>query len=172
METLNELFEDSIKDIYNAEKQFLKAMPKVMKKTVNEELKASIQTHIDQTEKQIERLEQVAQAGGFKPTGKVCHAAQGLVEECQEHLSEGKPGAVLDAAIIGCLQKNEHYEIATYGTILTWAKELGQTEAVTLLKETLNEEELTDKLLTGIAKKGINAAAKAVAKEPATAGKK
>jgi ferritin-like metal-binding protein YciE len=162
METLQELYEDSVKDVYNAEKQFLKAMPKLLKAARNEALKSAIQTHIEQSKAQVERLEQVAKAGGFKPTGKVCLAAKGLVEETEEHLKEGKPGPVLDAAIVACAQKNEHYEIGTYGTLIEWAKELRQNEAVNLLKATLAEEEATDKLLSDVATKEVNRSALSV----------
>ena len=167
METLQELYQESIKDVYSAEKQFLKAMPKLLKKARNESLKAAIEAHIAQSEGHVERLEKIGELGGFKLSGVVCKAAQGLVEECKEHLEEGEPGPVLDAAIVACAQKNEHYEIGTYGTILAWAVELKQTEAAALLKETLAEEEATDKLLSGVAKKEVNKAALSVAVEPA-----
>ena len=159
METLQELYEESIKDVYSAEKQFLKAMPKLMKNARNESLKAALETHLHQSEGHIERLEKIGELGGFKLSGVVCKAAQGLVEECKEHLEEGKPGPVLDAAIVACAQKNEHYEIGTYGTILAWAQALGEKEHVALLKEILAEEEATDKLLSGVAKSEVNKAA-------------
>lgn len=158
MENLQELFEDTIKDLYNAEKQLLKAMPKLMAAAQNEELKAAIETHIGQTEVQIQRLEKVAELGGFKPTGKVCKAAQGLVEEAAEHLEEGKPGATLDAAIIACAQKNEHYEICSYGTVIAWAEVLGLDESVALLKESIDEEGQTEELL-GTISEAVNALA-------------
>lgn len=166
METLEELYQDAIKDVYSAEKQFLRAMPRLAKAARNESLKAAIEAHIGQTESQIERLEKIGELGKFKLSGKVCKAAQGLVEECKEHLEEGDPGPVLDAAIVACAQKNEHYEIATYGTIIAWAQELGEAEHVNLLKEILAEEEATDKQLTTVAKKEVNKAAKSVV-EPA-----
>ena len=158
MENLQELFEDTIKDLYNAEKQFLKAMPKLLKAATDPQLKAAIEAHITQSEGQVQRLEKVAELGGFKPSGKVCKAAQGLVEEANEHLEEGKPGATLDAAIICCAQKNEHYEICSYGTVVAWAEALGNDEAAALLQETLKEEEQTDELLGGISET-VNAAA-------------
>ena len=151
MENLQELFEDTIKDLYNAEKQFLKAMPKLMNAAQSPELKKAIESHITQSEGQVQRLEKVAALGGFTPTGKVCKAAQGLVEEANEHLEEGKPGPTLDAAIICCAQKNEHYEICSYGTVLAWAKLLGNNEISALLEETLKEEEQTDEALSGVA---------------------
>ena len=158
MENLQELFEDTIKDLYNAEKQFLKAMPKLMKAAQDPQLKAAIQTHISQSEGQVQRLEKVAEMGGFKTSGKVCKAAQGLVEEANEHLEEGKPGPTLDAAIIACAQKNEHYEICSYGTVIAWADALGNDDAVALLQESLEEEEQTDELLGGISET-VNVAA-------------
>ncbi|RYG35904.1 ferritin-like domain-containing protein [bacterium] len=172
METLQELFEDSIKDVYSAEKQFLKAMPKLAKAAQAESVKEAINGHIEMSKGQVERLEKIGELGGFKLTGKVCKAAQGLVEEAEEHLSEGKPGPVLDAAIVACAQKNEHYEIGTYGTIIAWGQQLGMKEAVALLKETLAEEESTDKLLSGVAKKGVNQAAAEVEAEEAPKAKK
>ncbi len=111
MENLQELFEDTIKDLYNAEKQFLKAMPKMMKVAQSPKLKTAIEAHIAQSEGQVQRLEKVAEMGGFKTSGKECKAAKGLVEEASEHLEEGQPGATMDAAIIASAQKNEHYEI-------------------------------------------------------------
>ncbi|RYG27023.1 ferritin-like domain-containing protein [bacterium] len=166
METLQELYEDSIKDIYNAEKQFLKAMPKLLKAARNESLKKAIESHIEQTKGQVARLEEAAKLGGFKPTGKVCLAAKGLVEETEEHLKEGKPGPVMDAAIVACAQKNEHYEIGTYGTIITWAEELGLKDAAKLLKDSLAEEESTDKQLSAVAKAEVNKQALSVVVEP------
>ncbi len=173
METLQELYQESIKDVYSAEKQFLKAMPKLAKKAQSPALKEALHTHMEQSQAQVERLEKIGELGGFKLRGVVCKAAQGLVEEAQEHLEEGQPGPVLDAAIVACAQKNEHYEIGTYGTILAWAQQLGEKEHVALLKEILVEEESTDKLLSGIAEKEINpAAAKAEAPEEKPAPKK
>lgn len=151
MENLQNLFEDTIKDLYNAEKQFLKAMPKLVKAAQNEKLKAAIDEHIAQSEEQVKRLEQICESGGFKPSGKVCKAAQGLVEECAEHLEEYEPGPTLDAAIISCAQKNEHYEICSYGTVAAWAEVLGNDEAVELLNQSLAEEEAADDLLSTVA---------------------
>lgn len=161
MDTLQDLYEDGVKDAYSAEKQLLKAMPKLMKAARTPSLKSAIETHIAQTKTQIERLEEVARLGGFKPGGILCKAAHGLVEECEEHLEEGEPGVVFDAQIVALAQKNEHYEIATYGTIIEWAKLLGHADAAALLKQNLAEEEATDKLLSGVAKTDVNKAARA-----------
>ena len=166
METLQELYQDAVKDVYSAEKQFLRAMPKLAKKAQSESLKEALHTHMEQSQGHVEKLEQIGELGGFKLRGKVCKAAQGLVEEAQEHLEEGQPGPVLDAAIVACAQKNEHYEIGTYGTIVAWAKELGQNDAANLLNEILSEEEQTDKILSDVATKEVNKAA-AKPEEPA-----
>lgn len=156
MNTLHEMFEDGIKDVYNAEKQLLKALPKFGKLAKSQQLKQAFETHLGQTEEQCRRLEQAAQLLGFKPTGMVCAAMKGLVEEGNEHTKGLKPSAVTDAELIALAQKNEHYEIATYGTLCTWAKEMGHNEVLTLLKQNLNEEEETDKLLTQIAEGEVN----------------
>jgi ferritin-like metal-binding protein YciE len=138
-----------------------------MKAAQSPELKKAIETHIAQTEEQIKRLEQVAELGEFKPTGKVCKAAQGLVEEAKEHLEEGEPGPTLDAAIISCAQKNEHYEICSYGTVIAWAELLGLKDSVELLSTTIAEEEETDQLLTKVAET-VNQQALAGAEQAAT----
>lgn len=147
MENLLELFEDTIKDLYSAEKQFVKAMPLLIEATRDSKLKAALETHLAQSELHIQRLERVAEIGKFETSGKFCKAARGLVEEVGEHLKEWKPGATLDAAIISCAQKNEHYEICSYGTVIAWADALGNKDSATLLKQTLEEEKQTDVLL-------------------------
>jgi ferritin-like metal-binding protein YciE len=111
---------------------------------------------LQQTEGHVQRLEQVAQTCGFKPTGKTCPAMQGLVEEANEHMKEGEPGPVMDAVLIASAQKVEHYEICAYGTARAWAELLGQQEAVQLLQQTLQEEEQTDEKLNQLAEGGIN----------------
>ncbi len=156
IDTLQKLFEDTVKDLYNAEKQFLKAMPKMSKAAENPELKAALDEHVTQTQEQIKRLEEVAQLLEIKPTGKVCKAAQGLVEEAEEHLEEVAPGPVLDAAIIVCAQKNEHYEICSYGTLIAWATELGLDQIVPLLDQTLQEEHAADDRLNTVATVSAN----------------
>ena len=161
--TLNDVFQDTIKDIYNSEQQLLKAMPKMQEAAQNPKLKEAIGKHITQTEEQVRRIEQVAQILGFDPGGVVCQATVGLVKEAQEHIEEFAGNAAGDAAIIACAQKNEHYEIANYGTVITWAEQLGLDEkAIDLLESTLEEEEETDDLLTQIAEEEVNPAAVAV----------
>jgi ferritin-like metal-binding protein YciE len=154
--SMQELFEDGVKDIYNAEKQLVKALPKMAKKVSSATLRDAMENHLEQTKRQCERLEQVAEKMGFKPTGMVCKGMQGLVEEAEEHMKELDSNACGDAEIIALAQKVEHYEIASYGTLCEWAKLLGEDEALNLLKENLNEEETTDELLTQLAESEIN----------------
>lgn len=156
MKNLNDLFQSTLKDIYSSEKMFLKAMPDMMNAAQSPRLKEALQNHISQTEEHVRRIEQVAQQLGFDPGGVTCQATVGLVKEAQEHLEEFGGSPAGDAAIIACAQKNEHYEIGNYGTVLEWAEILGHGEAVSLLEETLNEEEETDDLLTDIAESDVN----------------
>lgn len=156
MDNLKEAFEDLIKDIYNAEKQLIKALPKMAKKATSPDLKKAIETHLAETEDQAAKVEQVATDLGFKPTGMVCKAMQGLVEEAEEHLKEGKPGHTLDAVIIAAAQKVEHYEMANYGTARTWARHLGYDAQVTVLQGILDQEQATDHKLTDLAEAKIN----------------
>jgi ferritin-like metal-binding protein YciE len=162
MDTLQKLFEDTVKDLYNAEHNFLKAMPKLMKSAESESLKQAIEAHIEQSKVHVERLDELAKQMGFKPGGMACKASQGLVAEAQEHLEEYETGPVLDAAIIACAQKNEHYEICSYRTLITWAHELGLSDASALLKKTLEEEEQTDALLGKVLASSVIKQAKAV----------
>lgn len=160
MNTFTEAFEGLVKDMYSAEKMVLKALPKVAKTAKNPELRQSIQLHMRQTEGQIKRIEEVAQKCGFKPGGKVCVAAQGLIEEMDEHLKEGEPGAVMDAVIVALAQKFEHYEIASYGTIVEWGKVADiPSSCVSMMAESLHEEEETDQLLTQLAEGHLNQSA-------------
>ncbi len=169
---LNECFVEMIKDIYSAEKQLLKAMPKMAKMAANPKLKESIQKHLLETEEHCRRLEQVAEKGGFKPSGVVCKGMKGLIDECTEHMGELEAGPVADAVIIMLAQKNEHYEIGSYGSVIAWAKALGNSEAQEILIQTLAEEEKTDDLLSEIAETAVNAeAAKAPAEKPKTTAK-
>ena len=155
MDSLMELFEDEIKDLYSAETQLLKAMPRIVKKSANEMLKAAFEEHRVQSEQHVARLEQVGQAYGFKLKGKTCEAMKGLITEASELLKEKGDKAVLDAAIIGSAQRIEHYEIAAYGTVVALAKQMGHKDAAKLLTETLNEEKATDKKLTEISVKEV-----------------
>lgn len=156
MENLEELFEETLKDVYFAEKAILKALPKMAKKTKSAELKQAFEEHVEQTKGQVERLDQVFRILGKKSSGKECPALKGLVEETEELMSEAKSPRVLDAGLIGCAQAVEHYEIARYGTLKAWAEELDMRDAVELLDATLEEEKLTDEKLTQLATSGLN----------------
>jgi len=156
MKTFDKAFEDLIKDMYSAEKQVLKALPKAARAAQNPDLKAGFEEHRAQTEQHVARLEQVATTCGFKPTGKVCKAAQGLIEEMSEIIEEKEKSPVIDAMLICGGQKFEHYEIANYGTAITWAEMLGKKHCVELLRTTLEEEKETDEKLTVLAESVVN----------------
>jgi ferritin-like metal-binding protein YciE len=156
MNDLQDLFIDNLKDLYSAEKQMLRSMPKLAKAVESEELKAALQKHAQETEQQVRRLEQIFERLGTSPRGKKCKGMEGLIEENKELLEEDAEPEVLDAGIIVGAQKVEHYEIAGYGSAVTFAKLLGDQESAKLLAQTLDEEERTDKLLTQIAESSIN----------------
>jgi ferritin-like metal-binding protein YciE len=156
METLKDLFEETLKDVYFAEKAIIKALPKMAKKTKSAALKRAFEEHTEQTKGQVERLDQVFKLLGKKSSGKECPALKGLVEETEELMSEAKGADVLHAGLIGCAQAVEHYEIARYGTLSAWAEQLDMPEAVELLEATLAEEKQTDELLSRLALSGIN----------------
>lgn len=159
---LKTLFTDELKDILWAEKHLLKALPKMAKGATSEELRASIQQHMIETENQITRLEKVFEILGQKATAKKCDAMEGLVEEGKSIMEDTEDGSMTrDAGIISASQKIEHYEIASYGTLKTLANTLGLTEAAALLEETLEEEKNTDVKLTTIAESFINESARA-----------
>jgi ferritin-like metal-binding protein YciE len=158
---LEELFHDTLKDIYFAEKKILSALPKIAKAAQNEDLKAAFQKHERETEEQVSRLEQVFDLLAKKPQGKSCAAILGIIEEGQEIMKEYKGSPALDAGLLAAAQAVEHYEISRYGTLIAWAEELGLDDAVTLLQETLEEEKATDEALTEIAKTAINQQAEA-----------
>ncbi|MGZ2504337.1 ferritin-like domain-containing protein [Rhizobium leguminosarum] len=161
--TLNDLFLDTLKDIYYAEKQILKALPKMARAAQSEEGKAGFLQHRDETQAQVERLEQVFDMIGKPARGKTCEAIQGILAEADEIMEEFKGTVALDAGLISSAQAVEHYEIARYGTLIAWAKQLGLKEAVPLLQATLAEEEATDKKLTQIAETSANAKGKRAA---------
>jgi len=150
MDTLNELFEAQIKDLYNAETQLLKALPKMSKKASSSELKKSFDSHTKQTQVHVERLSEIAKMWNFKPTGKKCKAMEGLIEEGREVLEEDGNESVIDAALIAAAQRVEHYEISAYGSARALADRLGCKDSTKLLQTTLDEEGATDKLLTKI----------------------
>jgi ferritin-like metal-binding protein YciE len=156
MDSLKDLYVDELKDLYSAENQLLKALPKMAKKAAAPELKRAFQDHLAQTEGHVSRLEKIFKGLGEKPNGKVCKAMKGLVEEGKEVIEEDGDASVLDAALIGAAQRVEHYEIAGYGVVRTFASLLGEEDAVGLLQRTLNEEAEADKKLTKLAESVIN----------------
>ncbi|HLH92212.1 MAG TPA: DUF892 family protein [Xanthobacteraceae bacterium] len=159
--TLSDLFHDTLKDIYFAEKKILTALPKMAKASQTDELKEAFEKHEAQTEEHVKRLDQVFEAIGHKPQGKTCQAIMGIIEEGQEVMKEYKGKAALDAGLLAAAQAVEHYEISRYGTLKTWAEELGFDEAADLLGETLAEEKETDETLTKIAESQVNKFAEA-----------
>ena len=153
------LFEDELKDIYWAEKALTKALPKMAKNATAPELKEALENHLEETEGQIQKVEEVFDIIGKKPVAKKCEAMAGLVKEGEEIMKDTEKGPMRDAGIISAAQKVEHYEIASYGTLCTFAKTLGLEEAADLLGEILNEEKNADETLTEIAVSTINVAA-------------
>ena len=150
-QALKELYVDELKDIYNAENQLVKALPKMAKAATSEDLRTGFEEHLEQTRGHVQRLEQIFKALGEKPTGKKCKGMEGLVAEGQEMMDEDFEDDVMDAALISAAQRVEHYEIAAYGTVRTYAELLGEDQAVTLLEQTLEEEKETDQKLSDLA---------------------
>ena len=153
---LDELFHDTLKDVYFAEKKILTTLPKMAKAAQNDDLKAAFEKHRRETEGQVKRLEQVFAIIGKKPQGKTCEALMGIVKEGEEIGDEYKDSPALDAGLLAVAQAVEHYEISRYGTLKAWAKELGHEDAATLLDETLEEEKNTDAALTELAESVVN----------------
>ena len=156
---LDKLFHDTLRDVYYAERKALQALKKQARAAQSPELKQAFETHREETEGQIERLQRVFETISKRPQGKTCAAMDGIVEEAEEIMEEYKGSPALDAGLLGAAQAIEHYEIARYGTLAAWARQLGNADAERLLRETLAEEEKTDKLLTDLAESTINAAA-------------
>lgn len=154
--SLQELFLSTLQDIYHGEKQILKALPKMAKNATTPELKQAFQHHHEQTEGQVERLQRVFELMDKSARGRTCEAIEGLVEEGKEVMSEAESGPVMDAGLIAAAQAVEHYEIARYGTLRSWAEQLGLDEAVKLLDQTLQEEKQADELLNKIAESHVN----------------
>lgn len=159
--TLEDLFLDTLKDLYFAEKQILKALPKMARAATSEEGKAGFQLHREETQGQIERIEQIFEQLGKPARGKTCEAIQGIIAEGEEIMEEYKGSPALDAGLISSAQAVEHYEIARYGTLIAWAEQLGLKDALPLLQANLDEEAATDKKLTELAKAQANAKGKA-----------
>jgi ferritin-like metal-binding protein YciE len=156
IDTLEKLFIAELRDLYSAENQILKALPKMVKAASAPELKAAFEKHLKETKGQVERLETIFETLGKSPKGKTCAAMKGLVEEGSELMSENIEPAILDAGLIAAAQRIEHYEMAGYGTVRTYAKHLKQDEAASLLQQTLEEETLTDEVLTTLAESSVN----------------
>lgn len=154
--TLDDLFYDTLKDIYFAERQILRALPKMARAAQSAELKAGFEKHREETEGQVERLQQVFELIGKRAQGKTCEAIQGILAEGEEIIEEFKGTSALDAGLISSAQAVEHYEIARYGTLKTWAQTLGHKEVVTLLDQTLQQETATDKTLSQLATSAAN----------------
>lgn len=157
--TLDDLFHETLKDIYYAERKILKTLPKMARGAQDPKLQAAFEKHREETEGQIERLQQVFEIIGKRPRAKTCPAIDGIVEEGEEILEEFKGTAALDAGLLAAAQAVEHYEISRYGTLSAWAKQLGLKDAVKLLDETLAEETKTDEALSKIAVSAVNTAA-------------
>ena len=156
LEHLMDLYVDELKDVYNAEKQILRALPKMAKKASHPELRRAFENHQSMTEEQVKRLETIFDDMKLPRRGKKCVGMEGLIEEGQEMMEEDADPDVLDAAMISAAQRVEHYEIAAYGTLRTYARQLGLQEHAKLLQKTLDEEGETDKLLTRIAESRVN----------------
>jgi ferritin-like metal-binding protein YciE len=159
VKSVNDLLLDELRDIYHAEKQLVKALPKMAKKAKSGELRQAFEHHLEETKGQVERLDRAFQQLDARSTGQRCEAMEGLIKEAEEMMGEIATPEVLDAAMIGAAQKVEHYEIASYGTVQALAEALGQKEIAKLLQETLDEEKAADRKLNQIALSGVNQSA-------------
>jgi len=159
LDTLKDLYVDEIKDLYSAEKMLIKALPKMAKAANDDQLKQAFRTHLKETAEHAKRLEQICEELGVSPRGKKCVGMEGLIEEGNELIQENPDPDVLDAGLISKAQHVEHYEMAGYGVVRTYARQLGLDNQAELLQQTLNEEGKTDHLLTELAEAGINVAA-------------
>jgi len=156
MSTLHDLFLDELRDVYNAEKQITKALPKMIKAATSQSLRSAFEAHLEETQDQIERLEKVFQSLDERVRGKQCEGMAGIIEEGRTVLEEDMDDVTRDAALIAAAQRVEHYEMAAYGTLVEWARTMGHGEAAELLQETLDEEKAADQKLTEVAESGIN----------------
>jgi len=156
LESLQDLLVDQLKDLYSAENQIIKALPKMAKAASSSELREGFQEHLEQTKNHAKRLEQICEQLDVTPKGKKCKAAEGLIEDGKELIEEDAEAAVMDAGLICAAQKVEHYEMATYGCARTWAEQLGLHDVAQLLQETLDEEKETNEKLTQIAESMVN----------------
>jgi ferritin-like metal-binding protein YciE len=156
LESLQDLFVEQLQDLFDAEQQLVKAIPEMAQASSTDQLRQAFELHLRQTEDQVRRLEQIFELLGTKPKGETCEAMQGLIREAKTIMKKDAEPAVLDAALIAAGQKVEHYEIASYGSVRTWANELGYPDAAKLLQETLEEESEADEKLTEIAESLVN----------------
>jgi ferritin-like metal-binding protein YciE len=156
LDSLNDLYVEELKDLYSAENQIIKALPKMIKATTNPELQQAFADHLEQTKGQVARLVQICEQLGVSPKGKKCSGMEGILEEGSDMMEEDSDPAVLDAALASAAQHVEHYEIAGYGSVRTWAEQLGYQEHVTLLQQTLDEEKTCDELLSKLAITELN----------------
>jgi ferritin-like metal-binding protein YciE len=156
IKTMNDLFVHTLRDIYYAENQLVKALPEMIEKASDASLKQAFQAHLGETKNQVKRLEQVFQMHGVEPKGIDCPAIDGIIEEAEEVAGEVDDKEVLDAALVAAAQAVEHYEIARYGTLIAWAKRLGRTDCASVLAKNLDEEKAADKKLTALAEARIN----------------
>jgi ferritin-like metal-binding protein YciE len=155
-QTLHDAFIDEIRDAYDAEKQLIKALPKMAKAATSPELRAAFESHLEETRGQVTRLEKVFESLEEKAQGKHCDGIEGIIEEAAAAMDEDFDEMAMDAVLIASAQRAEHYEIAAYGTLVAWARAMGHAEAAELLEETLNEEKAADEKLTALAEGGIN----------------
>ena len=156
IKTMSDLFVHQLQDIYYAEQQLVKALPKMAEKATDKQLKQGFLTHLDETRTHVQRLEQVFQMHGAKVKAVDCPAIDGIIEEANETAGEVADKSVLDAALINAAQAAEHYEIARYGSLIAWAKQLGRNDCASVLQKTLDEEKVTDKRLTSLAESKVN----------------
>ncbi|SEN51797.1 Ferritin-like metal-binding protein YciE [Sphingomonas gellani] len=156
IKTFHDLYIHQLEDIYYAEQQITKALPKMIEKASDTQLRQGFETHLRETEGQIERLKQVFQLEGMAPKGVTCPAIDGIIKEANEVAGEVSDKRVLDAALTAAAQAVEHYEISRYGTLITWAKQLGKADVAAILQQTLDEEKATDAKLTRLAEGGVN----------------
>ena len=154
--TLDDLFVHTLQDIYYAENQITKALPKMISKATDPQLKQGFQTHLTETQNQIKRLEQVFKMHGHSPKGVDCPAIDGIIKEANEVAGDVADKDVLDAALLASAQAVEHYEITRYGTLIAWAEQLGRSDCASVLQQNLDEEKATDKKLTAIAESKVN----------------
>jgi ferritin-like metal-binding protein YciE len=168
LDSLKKLYVEELRDLYNAENQLLKALPKMAKGAASDELKQAFEDHLEQTKEHVVRLDEIFDRLGEKPTGKTCKAMKGLIEEGSEMLDQDGEESVIDAGLIGAAQRVEHYEIAAYGTVRTFANLLGEEEAADLLQQTLDEEGETDKALNELAEEIVNPEALSEEEEEST----